>query len=172
MKPALTTSAIPATSSWRGNVVSSGQVDDHGGGLMEGADQVLAGVGVDAGLAADGGVHHGQQRGRHVHDVDAAQPGGRDEAGDVGGRPPAEADDGILAADADTPQHLPDEPDDRQVLAGFGVGQFDAVRVDTLVRQCFPDVFSGLGQRGLVQDRHFVPGAEEIAELGPAVRCR
>jgi hypothetical protein len=56
--------------------------DDHPG-LPEGADEVLAGREVEAGLAADGGVHHGEQGGRHLHERDAAQPRGRDEAGEV-----------------------------------------------------------------------------------------
>ena len=131
---------------------------------MECPDQVLAGVGVDAGLASDGGVDHGQQGGRNVHDVDAAQPGRRHEARDVGGRPAAEADDGVLAADADAAQDLPYEPDDLQVFSCFGVGQFDTVCIDTFVQQRLSDLFGGLGQRRLIQHGHLVPAAEKVAE--------
>ena len=103
---------------------------------MERADQVLARVGVDPGLAADGRVDHAEQRGRaRARCRHAAQPGGRGEAGDVGGGAAAEADDRVLAADTDAAQHFPDEPDDRQVLAGLGVGDLDAMRVDALVGQ-------------------------------------
>jgi hypothetical protein len=37
-------------------------------GGWNGADEVLAGTGVDAGLAPDRGVDHAQQRRRQVHD--------------------------------------------------------------------------------------------------------
>ena len=94
-------------------------VDEHGGRLMERTDQVLARIGVDSGLAADRGVDHAEQGGGHVHDVDPTQPGGGGETGDVGGRSPAEADDGVLAANADAAQHLPDETRGRADLCPF-----------------------------------------------------
>ncbi|CKT86022.1 Uncharacterised protein [Mycobacterium tuberculosis] len=84
--------------------------------LMKRPDQVLAGVGVDAGLAADGRIDHAQQCGGQVHNRDAAQPGGRREPGDVGGGPAAEADQGVFAADSDAAQHLPDESHDGRGL--------------------------------------------------------
>jgi len=40
---------------------------------MERADQILAVAAVDAGLAAYRTVDLGQQRGRHLHEADAAQ---------------------------------------------------------------------------------------------------
>ena len=161
MKPAFTISAMPATISLRGNVSSVARSTSTASRLMERADQVLARVGVDAGLPADGGVDHAEQRGRHVHDVDSAQPGGGGEAGDVGGRSPAEADDRVLAADADAAQHFPDEPDDRQFLARLGVRDLDAMRVDSLVRQVVTDRLGGLRQHRLVQDRDLVPALED-----------
>ena len=82
--------------------------------------------------------------------VDAAQPGRRGEPGDVGGRSAAEADDRVLAADADPAQHLPDEADDGQILAGLGIGDLDAMGVNTLVGQMVPDRLGGLGQRRLM----------------------
>ena len=56
-------------------------VAQHGRRRPEGADQVLALRQVHAGLAADGGVDHPEQRGRHVHHGDAAVVGGGGEAG-------------------------------------------------------------------------------------------
>ena len=67
-------------------------------------------VGVDAGLAADGGVDHAEQRGRHQHHPDAAQPGRGDEPGQVGGRSPADADDGVGAGEAGRPSYVPEPP--------------------------------------------------------------
>jgi hypothetical protein len=62
---------------------------------MECPDQVLAPVGVDAGLAPDRGVHHAGERGRHLDDANAAQPRRRHPAGEVGRRSPAQPDDRV-----------------------------------------------------------------------------
>src|SRR3546814_13659182 len=50
---------------------------------MEGADQVLALRCVDAGLAADRAVDLGQQAGRDLHEVEAAQGDSGGKAGEV-----------------------------------------------------------------------------------------
>ena len=50
------------------------RVAHDGGGLMERADEVFALRQVDSRLAADGRIHHGKQRRRHLHQTDAAQP--------------------------------------------------------------------------------------------------
>ena len=122
MKPAFTISAKPARISFFGRVSSSVEVAEHRGGRVEDADEVLALVGVDAGLAADGRVDHAEHRGRHLHDAHAAQPGRGDEAGEVGDRSPAEADDGVGAREVGLAEHLPAERGDLDALAGLGVG--------------------------------------------------
>ena len=50
---------------------------------MEGADEVLAGEEVDAGLASERGVHLRQQRGGQADVADATHVDGGEEAGDV-----------------------------------------------------------------------------------------
>ena len=49
------------------------------------------------GLAADGAVHHGEERGRDVHPRDPAQVGGGDEPGEVAHGSAAERDDTVVA---------------------------------------------------------------------------
>ena len=83
----------------RARPVEHVEVGDHRGGRVERADEVLALVRVDAGLAADGRVDHAEHRRRHLDDPHAAQPGGGDEPGEVGDRSPAEADDGVGAGE-------------------------------------------------------------------------
>ena len=100
MNPHFTTSASPPTRSCGLSVSSARQVAEHPGGLVERADQVLALGRVDPGLAADRGVDHAEQRGRHVHDPDPAQEGRGDEAGQVGRRSAADADDRVGAGEA------------------------------------------------------------------------
>ena len=65
-------------------------VGQHDARLVEGAGQVLAGRKVDAGLAADGAVHLGEQRGRHLHEGQPAQRHRGRKAGKVANHPAAE----------------------------------------------------------------------------------
>ena len=44
-----------------------------GARMMEGADQIFAGGKIQPGFPADRTVHHGEQRGRDLHIIDAAQ---------------------------------------------------------------------------------------------------
>ena len=81
--PYLMTSASPATSSRRGSVRKHGDIDEHQLRLIEGTDQILSIVVIDPGLAADAGVHLGEQRGRHLHVGNAAQISRRGKAGEI-----------------------------------------------------------------------------------------
>ena len=69
-------------------------------GLVERAHQVLALRQVDRGLAADGGVDLREQRGRRLHDGDAAVVHRRGEPGGVAHHSPAERDDRVVAEEA------------------------------------------------------------------------
>ena len=111
-----------------GQGVQRVQVRQDAGGRVEGAHQVLAFGGVDAGFAAHGGVHHAQQAGGHVDDFDAAEPGGRNEAGEVGHGAAADGDDGVGAGEVVLSQHLPAEGGHLDVLAFFGVRDFGRQR--------------------------------------------
>ena len=73
-------------------------VDVHGGRLVEGPDDVLAGRVIDAGLAADRRVHHADERGRHLHVRDAALERGGHEADEVADDPAAQGHQGRVAA--------------------------------------------------------------------------
>ncbi len=137
-----------------GQGVQGVQVRQHTGGRVEGAHQVLAFGGVDAGLAAHGGVHHAQQAGGHVDDLDAAQPGGGHKAGEVGDRAAAHGDDGVRTGEVVLAQDLPAEGGDLDVLAFFGVGDFRGQRGEAGGRQFVPDGVAGEAQRPGVDDQH------------------
>ena len=98
------------------------QVGEHASRRVERADQVLALGDVDGGLAAHRGVGHAEQRGRHQHDADAAQPGRGDEPGQVGGRSPADADDAVGPGHAVPGQPGPQPGRDVYVLGRFAIG--------------------------------------------------
>ena len=75
---------------------------------MEGAEQVLAVRRIDAGLAADRGIDLRQQRGRHLHEIDAAPQDRRREAGEIADDAAAERDHQIVALDLGRDQRFAD----------------------------------------------------------------
>lgn len=79
--------------------MEGGGVGEDGARLMEGADEVFSAGEVDGGFAADGAVDHGEERGGGLDDVDAAEPDGGGEAGEVPGDAAAEGDDGACAGE-------------------------------------------------------------------------
>ena len=105
MMPAFMISYSPARYSRSGRVSSTAGSISTASGWMEAADQVLAADEVHAGLAADRGVHLRQQRGRNLHDRDAAHEDRREESGHVVDDAAAERDHhaGAVAA---APHHL------------------------------------------------------------------
>ncbi len=90
MSPYLATSASPERRSRSGSVASAPDVGEDGGGLGEGADEVLSLRQVHRGLPADRGVDLRGERRRHLHERDAPHVGGGDEAGEVADRSPAQ----------------------------------------------------------------------------------
>ena len=128
-------------------------VGEDGGRRVEGADQVLAGAGVDAGLAADRGVDHAEQAGRHLHDPDAARPGGGEEAGQVGDRSPADADDGVGPGQPQPAELLPGAGGDLGGLGRLAVGHDDRLGGDPGRLQRLDGGTGGGGQRRRVHDR-------------------
>ena len=98
-------------------------VGQHQARLMEGADQVLALRRVDAGLAADGGVDLRQQRGRHLHEADAATHDARRKAGEIADHAAAERDDEIAALEAHLEQALAQPGQAGEALRRLAGGQ-------------------------------------------------
>ena len=75
---------------------------------MKRAEQVLALRRVDAGLAADRGIDLRQQRGRHLHEIDAAAQDRRGKAREIADHAAAERDHQIVALDLGRDQRLGD----------------------------------------------------------------
>ena len=95
------------------------RVGEHGERLMERADEVLAFGQVHAGLAADRGVDHRQQRGRHLHDVDTAVVDGGGEPGGVADDTAAERDHDVAAQEAPLREPAAEIVDRRERLVVF-----------------------------------------------------
>ncbi len=84
---------------------------------MEGADQILALLGVDPGLAADRRIDLGQQGGRHLHDADSAPQDAGGEAGQVSHHAAAEGDDAVAALHPELEQPLRERSEHGKALA-------------------------------------------------------
>ena len=103
-----------------GQHVAAGQggecrrVGQHQPGLVERSHEVLTLAGVDTGLAADGAVHLGQQRGRDLDEIQAAQGYRGGEAHQIPDHAAAEGDQHGRALDP-TAEHL--------VQQGFPMGE-------------------------------------------------
>ena len=100
-------------------------VGDHLPRLVKGADQILAAGVIDRGLAAHRGVDLRQQRGRHLHEIDAALVAGRDEAGQVADHAAAECQHQRVASEAVGDQHVEHAPGGRERLVLLAVRQDD-----------------------------------------------
>ena len=75
------------------------RVAEHQPRLVERAAEVLARGQVDGGLATDGGIHAGQQRGGHLNQAHAPQIGGCGEAGEVAHHAAAQGDQAVRAGE-------------------------------------------------------------------------
>ncbi len=89
--------------------------------LIERADQIFALRVVDADFAADRAVHLRQQRCRHMHEGDAAQVGGRGEAGHVADDAAAEGDERRRAVGLRDDERVVDARDGLEVLVALAV---------------------------------------------------
>ena len=128
------------------------RIGEHRDRLVVGADVVLGLGQVDPGLAAVGGVDLGHERGRHLHDGDAALVGGRAEAREVAHHAAAQRHDVVGAGGALRDERVPDPLGRRE-------------RLVLLARRDL-DEAGGIGdapgvQRGdgLVADDHAAPAA-------------
>src|SRR5205085_9006779 len=77
-------------------------------GLVECTEQIFSLRRVDPGLATDGGVDLGQQRGRDLHEIDAAAQDRRREPREIAHYTAAECDHQIVALDLRRDQRFTD----------------------------------------------------------------
>ncbi len=95
------------------------RIDNDQRWLIKSPDQILANLMVDAGLAADAAVHHGQQAGRDLDQSKTAETGGRDEPGEVSDHPASQRHDHVPTLHAAPQQPVIQIADDPQTLAAL-----------------------------------------------------
>ena len=83
MMPCLIASAKPSFQIRSGKVRSVSSIGHDEGGMMEAADQIFPGAGIDPGLATDAAVDLREERGRNREIWDAAQINRGDKSGQV-----------------------------------------------------------------------------------------
>jgi hypothetical protein len=125
---------------------------------VERADRVLARRQVDARLPADPGVDHPHERRRHRDPGDAAQVGGGDEPGHVGGGAATEADDHVAALDPELREARPGLAGDRDRLGRLADRQPDGD--ERLARR------ADQAQHRAVGHERRTAGADQPAQLG------
>ena len=124
--------------------------------LVKGAYEVLALRQVDTGLAAHRGVHHCQHGGGDAEVRHAAQPAGRHETGQIGGRSPTDTDDQVGASETCFGQRPPALDQYLGRLRGLAGRHPDAEHRDLLGADQLGNRQGGLGQ-GFAVD-HCDPG--------------
>ena len=171
MNPHLITSARPPPGR-RGQRRQQIEITEHPGRLVEAADEVLALGGVDAGLAADRGVDHAEHAGRHGDQLHPAQPGGRNEAGEVRCGATAEADTASERVKPALPSTDQQWAATSTVLAASASGT--SIRTGSSpAGQQVTDPFRELDHGRRVDHRHPLdPLAEQSRATRPADRAR
>ena len=110
-----------------GQCIQHGGIGEHGEGLMEAADQVLAADQIDAGLAADGGIHLRQQRGGDLHYRDAAHEDRGEKSAHVVDDAAAEGDHHAGAVGAELHHLLGELLQGREALLFFASRQVEHI---------------------------------------------
>ncbi len=122
MMPALMASCRPERSSAAGRVREGVDVGEDGEGVVEAADEVLAGDEVDAGFAAEGGVDLGEDGGGDADVADAAHVDGGEEAGEVADDAATEGEQDGVAVGSGVDELLGEGLDLDEALVAFAGG--------------------------------------------------
>ena len=157
MKPALIVSAHPSRFDAFWQRIEHVEVDHYPGGMPKRPDQVLAGQ-IQTGLATHRRVHRSEQCGGHIGGFDPTQPRGRDEPGQIGDGPTADAHDRVEATDFVVSHPFVNRCGHLPCLAEVTVREFEPVHLEAIRGQIAPNPLGnhGGGTR-LVEQRHPLP---------------
>src|SRR5262249_30206336 len=87
------------------------EIDDDAARLMARAEEVLSCRVIEAGLAANGGGDHREERRRNLEAAPASEERGSGEAGEIADAPASERDDERVAIDPRAERRVPDRAD-------------------------------------------------------------
>ena len=153
MKPHFTTSPSPATSSSRGSEASSDRSHSTPAGSWKAPTRFLPAPVLMPVLPPTAASTIASRVVGHVHDADAAQPGRRDEAAQVGGRSPADRHDRVGPGEAGLAERLPAVGGHRRGLRALALGQAEGQDV-VVLDEGVDDRVGQRAQRSGVQHGH------------------
>ena len=130
------------------------QINKHGIRLVERPHQVLPRRSVNTRLTPHSGIHHGQQRGGHLNNLDTAHPGRSDKTCKIRGGAATKTNHHIAAAKVLLPQHIPTTACDLQSLAIFSVGQLNQRRLQARSRHGIGEGVRSVDKCWLVDKRN------------------
>ena len=149
----------------------AGGVDEHGRGLVEGADGILGDPEVDAGLPPNGRIHHREQGRGHGDPADASKEEGRGKPGNIGDDAPAKRHDEGLAVGARLDEGSKDSLDGRELLVGLAGRKDDGGRdAESSTTKGIEDRVEGKGRDVLIGDDEDGGGGEVTSDLGEGAR--
>ena len=133
-------------------------IGQHPARLVKRPDHVLAQRMIDAGLAAHGGVHLGQQGGGHLDEIDPALIDRGRKPGQVADHAATQRHDRGVAPTAIFQQPRGDDVQRGHGFRGLTVGQHQRVHLVRLGQCCHDTRLIKRGDRFVGHDQHVTPG--------------
>ena len=144
-------------------------IAEHQQRLIKAAHLVFAGLEVDGGLTAHGGIHRGQQSRWHLHKADAAQIGGCGKARQIPHHAAAQGDKQIAAGHAVFREEVQQPSVDRQALGGlaglYHKGQHPKARRVQRGHAALPIERKDILPRDHHGGTHLAQGGKSLAQL-------
>ena len=140
-----------------------GRVAQHQRGLVEAARLVFAAVQVHGGLAAYGGIHHGQQGGGHLDIGHAPLVGGGGEARQIPHNAAAQSDDEVAPGETAVAEEVQCLTVGIQIFLLFSMGEYEVLHLKSGVLQ-------GSFCQSAVQGKHGVVGNDGGPAAGEKLR--
>ena len=110
---------------------------------MERPDEVLASIGVDTRLAADGGVHHGEHGRGNLNHLYSTQPGRCNESRQVRRCAATQPNDDVGSSETAGAKRLPRKGGDRCRLGVLAGRHFDQKALDAAIMKVVADSLRG-----------------------------
>ncbi len=137
--------------------------------LKEQADEVLAALGIDAGLAADGGIDLRQQARRHLHHMHATADDAGSKAGKIADDAATQGDDNVAALEPCTEDGIDDALQNRETLRLFSRLDNGADGGETRLGEAVNQGIEMMSGNILVGNDHRPRARQQASDLSPGV---
>ena len=152
-----------------GKSVKNFRVDENHAGMVIGSEQVLPRSEIYSGLAADGCIHLGEDRGGNLNQVDATHVERGEQPGDIADYASAERDQDGFAVCAQTDQSFRHGFNGGQLLGRLAVGNLQNLGFEARGAQRFQQFASGAtANRGNRNHKKFAGLGQKFGEQSPS----